>query len=298
MLLRSNLLSSVSLFNLPRAAGDEGAPAADPLAVPADPEADESHDPGAAAPAEPPAPAAAAAEDGEAEPPAPAAQDWRDREIRRKHAQIQEAKRREEELRRENEELRAIATRAAPKEGETALPAAAAKPAPTVDRDAVREEAARLNAQERYTTDCNAADAVGRKTYDGKNGKPSWNQATEQLVALGGVDIETMVSILATDDPARVMYEMGSNPDEYHRVMDLPPARRNNELVKLGLKAAAAPAKPKKVSDAPAPVEPVQGRGVRGNDDLDDDLDDDTWFARRRAQKLDKWKADRAAGRV
>lgn len=295
MTLRSSLLSSV-VFNPMRAAAGEGDPPADPPA----PDSDESNTPGENK--DPPAgPPVAAEKDGDeedaADPPEPkeagATQDWRDREIKRKHAQLKEKDRQAEELRRENEELRGIAAaaRAAkPKEGEEPAPAPAPAAKPSLDRDAVREEAARLNAQERYTNDCNAADSAGKKAYGAK-----WGEATERLVTLGGVDLDTMVYILATDDPAKVMYELGSNPDEYHRVMELPFAKRNTELVKMALRGKEPP-KPKKVSEAAAPVDPIQGRGTRANDGLDDELDDTTWYARREAQKREAFKKKREMG--
>lgn len=285
MLLRY-LLSSVAVFNPP----DEGTPGAppDPGATPAAPEAGET----------PPEPGAGetppAAEADEADPPAPApsAADWRDREIRRKHAQLKDKDRAIEEMRRENEELRAIAERASraqPAGGEDSpVPAPAVRAAPDADRGAsVREEAARMLAKESYDRDCNAADAAGRKKYGA-----DWGTAIERLTTLGTIDVETMVGLLATDDPAKVLYELGSNPDEFHRVMELPPAKRLNEMAKI-----AAKAEPRKgVSNAPAPVDPLAGRGTAINDELDDKLSDEEWYARRVKKKREKWLESQGRG--
>lgn len=284
MTLRSLTLSS-SVFSSMRAspaedgAGDppETPPAADPPA--ADPP-----------PADPPAadpPAAAASEGGE--PPDPERETrWRDREISRKHAQLKERERQMEDLRRENESLRAIAERRPaadpPADGETPP---AARPA-TPDTAAVRAEAERIVAQDNYTRDCNAADAAARKEF----GADKWSEAVNRLTQLGGVKVEDMVQVLATDNPARVLYELGTNPEAYQKIMDMSPARRMNEFAKI----ATAVAPKKKVSEAPAPVDPVRGGGGgRTGDGLDDELEDDQWYKNRAAQKREKFKQQLAA---
>lgn len=291
MLIR-NLMSSTALFNYPRAAAGEGDGAGgDPPAIPVASEGD-----GAASdlPAGETTPAAADLPVVQ-DPPVTSARDWRDREIAAKHRQNLELKRvsderqrRLDEIERENVDLRAIAERrgaAYTEDDETppALPARRAAPA-TADPDAVKAEASRMVAKDNYDRDCNAAFKKGKDTYGDK-----WDESVNRLATLGGpegaIDIDTMVGLLATDDPARVLYELGANPDEYHRVMGLPPAKRLNEMAKI----ASAPAPKKTVSNAPAPIEPVSGRGGAVNDELDDKLPDEQWYERRTAQKRKKW---------
>ncbi len=228
---------------------------------------------------------------GEETPPAesetlPAAsEDWRDKEIRRKHAQNQELKRQMVERESELEALRAVAERTQGGDrpaGEEASPAARA--APTIPQDAVKAAAQQLRAQERFDDDANAADKSGRERY-----KDGWSKATETLKTLGGFDPESMQQILATDDPAQVLYELGSKPENYQRVMDLPPYKRFAELVKLAT-PTPKPA-PKRPSGAEPPVEPIGGRNRGDPTELRDDLTDEEWYARRSRQRTARQQA-------
>lgn len=216
---------------------------------------------------------------------APPAETWKDKEIRRKHAQLQTAKRRESELEAENESLRAIAARTPKADGETGDEPPARQPAPSLSRDEITQEAQRLVAQQNFDTSANNADAAGRTRY-----KADWDKATDTLKTLGGFDGATMTQILATDDPAQVLYALGSKPEEYQRIMELPEARRQTELVKLGLPVTKKTAAP---SSAAAPVEPLNTRPRADGDALDDKLDDDTWYARRARQKKANWDLKR-----
>lgn len=234
----------------------------------------------------------AAPADGEhiegAEPPAGATaaekEDWRDKEIRRKHAQNQA-------LKRENEELKAIAQRvprtAAPAAGTEAVPAATV----AADPKLVEVEAQKIVARNDYDRACNDANDKGKKTYGA-----TWDKSIDNLQTLGGFDVDTMTGILATDDPARVLHELGSNPAEFQRVMELPPAKRLAEMVKIAIK----PAPKKKVSEAPEPVEMLSGTGgPRGGgvNLYDDKTPDEDWYAKRTAEKRANWlkKQGRAA---
>lgn len=214
-----------------------------------------------------------------AEPPAGTTEaereDWRDKEIRKKHAQLQDAK-------RKIADLEAIAQRVKP-EGGPDKPTGETRTA-EIDPALVRAEAAKMKAADDYTAGCNAADANGKKNYGDK-----WGKAIDTLTQIGGMTVDDMAGVLATDDPARVLYELGNNPDEYHRIMELPPARRLAEMVKIAIK----PAPKKKVSEAPPPVDQVQGTGgPRGGSVnlYDDKIDDDSWYAVRKAQKDKRWR--------
>ena len=95
-----------------------------------------------------------------------------------------------------------------------------------------------------------------------------------------------MNGLLACDDPVKVLFELGKNPDHYHRIMELPIERRIIEMEKL----ATQPAKIKTVSDAPPPVNPVGGRAAPAAQTLRDDMDDDKYFPIRRAQRQAAWE--------
>lgn len=200
--------------------------------------------------------------------------DWKDKELKRKHAQIKE---RDRQLAEQSERIRALEELAqrGTKEGDEP----AKTPVQNMSQAQIQEAAKVLREQERYQEDLTTINANGEKNY-GKE----WAKSLENLATLGTVEMPVMQGILATDDPAKVLYELGKNPSEYQRIMDLPQARRQTEFVKLSLKTA-----PKKaVSSAPEPVESVRGRVTPSA--LPQDTDDDaTWYA--------KWEAHQAERR-
>jgi len=201
--------------------------------------------------------------------------DWREKELKAKHRQLQEAKRREADLQRELENAKALAAKF---NQSTDKPNFDVVPSSEVDR-----RAKEMLAQQRYVEDCNKAAQKGETVYGGE-----WKEAVSNLEVLGGFDQDTMNGVLATDDPAKVLYELGKNPDNYYRIMELPPARRIIEMGKLAMQ----PSQVKKVSEAPAPVKPVGGRAAPAPASLRDDLDDETWFSIRQAQRKAKWEAN------
>src|ERR1017187_10435382 len=203
--------------------------------------------------------------------------DWKDKELKAKHRQLQEAKRREAELQRRAEAAEALASKFNQKV--ESLPEF--KPS-VVPADQVEKRAQELLSQQKYLEDCNKAARDGEDKY-----KTDWKDAVYNLEMLGGFDQDTMNGILASDDPAKALYELGKNPDNYHRIMELPVPRRIIEIGKLSMQSTS----PKKVSEAPAPVNPVGGRAAPAATTLDDKMDDDKWFATRRAQRRAKWEA-------
>ncbi len=107
------------------------------------------------------------------------------------------------------------------------------------------------------------------------------------MIVDGSMDPDTFMGILGTDDPARVIFELGSNPDRAQEIMAMPPHRRLTEFVKI----AIAPKEQKKTSSASAPVDPITGSGQGSPGDLRDDLSDEEWYARRERQKRAAWLA-------
>jgi hypothetical protein len=306
-----NLMSSGSLFALALMdrENEGGAPAAgDPPAGSTPPAAGDG--PGEGDGGDPPAgegDGGEASGDGEegdgGDPPAePAARaDWRDREIGRKHAQLQAEKRERARLERELADAQALLARTGGDDGGDPPAAGRTPPAgPVLSQADVHREAEKIVAKNTYDTQCNDAYEKGKGTYGAK-----WDTALSQLQVLGGLGendqaaVEMMTNVLAADDPAKVLYTLGSNPDEYHRVMALPPARRTAELIKLGM-----PDKPKpkpRPSGAPDPVEPLTRRANADNTETklyDDKTSDDEWYAIRRRQKAERWAAKQGKGRA
>lgn len=213
------------------------------------------------------------------DPPALApAADWKDKELKRKHRQVQEARQRERELQAQLDDANALLARAAG----SGDPAPEPRPAPAaqdvVSRTEVQAEARRIVAADDFNRQCNDLDKAGKEAY-----KEEWEQIAETLTTLGGFTQDEMNGILATDNPAKVLYELGKNPDKYHEIKDLPPAKRLAAVVKIGLPDNKPAPKP---SSAPEPVDPVSGRGGRVVEELDDKLSDDEWHSKRDAQRL------------
>lgn len=199
--------------------------------------------------------------------------DWKEKELKAKHRQLQEAKRREAELQAEIDAKNALLSKFNQGTNEQA----------TVPVDEVERKAKELVAQQKYIESCNTVAQEGEKTYG-----EGWKGSLENLELLGGFDTATMNGVLATDAPAKVLFELGKNPEHYHRIMALPLERRIIEMGKLAMQ----PSNTKPVSNAPAPVNPVGGRAAPAAATLRDDLDDDKWYQIRMAQKRAKWKAN------
>lgn len=154
----------------------------------------------------------------------------------------------------------------------------------------VRIEAQKLNAKDKYDEDCNATDAAGRAAFGDK-----WSEAVAKLPKMGGIEIADMVNILATDNPAMVLYTLANNPDKYEQVMSLPPARRVNEFVKLGLKPlpkATSREGSKRPSTATPPVVPITGgraTAAKTVNLFDDKVPDEDWYRVRNETRKKKF---------
>ena len=247
------------------------APLADP---PADPAATPPVDPAATPPAADPA---AAVEPGDGL--------WKYKQINRQHRRIKD-------LETENQRLRDLADSASRSHAPAAPPGAPvpAAPAPTAPPVAVAPVASKE--QVRYELQVEDLTTKIREEYS-----KDWAQVSRNLEAQGGVTEELLRGILATDDPAYVLIELGKNPAAYQEVLDLPPAKRQTALVKIALAkkpsvdpAAVDPAKPRPPSGAPAPVSQLSGGSPGPAVDLYDPKmvsqeKDDAWYAERRRQK-------------
>jgi hypothetical protein len=213
-------------------------------------------------------------------------EDWRDKEIKRKHAKLKEHERELERIRKENEDLRALAqARAEGKETPTEPKAA------TVPQDEIQRQARALREQERYQEQLQNTNSAGETTYGDK-----WGKALDKLATFGTVDPADMTAILNTDNPAKVLFELGSNPAEYQRIMDLPPAKRLTEIVKISMKEAPKPAP--NISKAPPPTESVGNRATPEVDLRSEKISDADWYAKRQQEKKARFEHMRSIGRA
>lgn len=216
---------------------------------------------------------------------------WRDKELKKKHAQKKDRDSELEIARQKIRDLEELAAKAQaardPDTGKFVAQEEVRAPVRSTQDD-IKAEAAKLVAAERFAADCAAAEARGKELY-----KDDFEKAVENLQMKGGFDEATLRGILATDDPSKVLFELGKNPAEYDRIMSLAPEKRIAEMTKISI---AQPPKPK-LSAAPPPTEPVGGRGGPTMGDLRDDQNDDDWYAIRDRQAKEAWlkKTGRAA---
>lgn len=206
---------------------------------------------------------------------------WRDRQIDRLHRQKREAR----------EDVRATGT-IIERQQQGQQPGQ--KPALT-EAD-VERLAQQKVAQDRYDEGCSDTDKSGRSYF----GTAGWNERTGKLAKMGGVSLDDMAAILATDHPAMVIAQLADDPDEFDRVMGLPAARRNNAFVKLGLKEPprqnkAGERESLRPGDGPAPPRRLQNSGSRvagqSVDLYKEGVDDDKWYEERNKQRRKKFSA-------
>ena len=204
--------------------------------------------------------------------------DWRDREIARLRSQ-------RDRERRELETLRAASS---------APPVAVGPDANAEFQRLVREEASKqasmIAAAEIFSRQCNEAAEAGKKTYS------DFDQKVNSLKGL--VDFNDnqqatayntfLSAALETGEAPRLIYELGTNPDEASRIMSLGPVKMAVELAKMAAK------EPTEVSNAPRPIVPVTRANSNRNpispDDPDraDQLSKMEWQRRRAEQVLER----------
>ena len=238
------------------------------------------------------------------QPPAPAA-DWRDKQIDRQHRRLKEEQDRVAALAAENEQMRQMLEarqRQAP-DGATSpsTPSSAPAPAPQTAPSAGQGDPV---AVARFQLE---VEQIGQRlTTEYGN---DWPEVSKRFEQMGGMAPQVMQSILATDDPAYVIIQLGKKPERYQEILDLPPAKQTAALIKIGLEknaaASAAAAKPApKPSDAPPPVEHLApgGRAASGAINLyDDKISDDQFYSERMRQKRESvgrpWSLNRQGAR-
>jgi len=257
---------------------------------------------GEGAPVSEPA-AAPAAEGAEASKKPPKLPEWAEKKLAESSFEAREAKRRAKEAEDKLAALEAekAAAAAAPATPNAADDAAARAAAPeggyksqaefdaAVAAEATRREA---QARERARMDAfneNSNKAFTKGTTDFGDGFKDAVSNLHQVGLLPYADQtgrvynnEILEMVLATDDPAKVLYELGSDPDKAAAIVQMTPAARAVEIAKLSV-IQPAKGKPTPLSNAPRPVPPVDGSARVSSEPSDDD-DDETFFRKREAQ--------------
>ena len=229
------------------------------------PSGEESGEPKPAA-AEAPRPAV------EAEPEKPKQTPWWQK-------RIDDITREKHDARREADNLRAQLTALAAPD-----PATQPDPAQPAGQQPKQMTQAQIDAmvdqraeQKRQAADFNAK---CNETFDkGKADFPDFEQSLANFRLLGGMPPSLIEAALETGEGHKVLYELGKNPDDAARIMQMPPARMAVAVARL----AMAPAKQATISKAPAPISPI-GSGVVTTADPSDKDSMDAWIAKRNKQ--------------
>lgn len=154
--------------------------------------------------------------------------------------------------------------------GQPETPAATAPD--EIDRLAT-QRAQEIVRQQTFDAQCNDAYAAGQKEFG-----PEFEAALGNLRMAGVLTPQLIEVALATDAPAKALFELGSNPDRIESVVNLAPHRMAIEIDRI---ARAAPAS-KPVSNAPPPLKPVTGSAKA--ETAMDDMSIAEWMAARNKQ--------------
>lgn len=136
----------------------------------------------------------------------------------------------------------------------------------------VKQEAAKLVAEQTFNESCNKVHAAGVKEF------PDFDKAMANLHMVG-INRDFLELATTSDAGAKLLHYLGNDMDEAARIAALPPVQMAREMTRLEFKLGQ-PAAVKPVSKAPAPVKPI-GAGQSADNDLRDDLPLDEWMRRR-----------------
>ena len=83
------------------------------------------------------------------------------------------------------------------------------------------------------------------------------------------VSKEMLEALAECDDPAKVLYHLGKNPELSKEISEKSPSQVMREITKLDLAIEAKPSKPVKTTEAPDPIDPV-GNNSEGEKAVED----------------------------
>lgn len=250
---------------------------------------DDAGDTQRAAPAARAAPKAAAA--AQRDPPSADPEiEWRDKELTRRLRRAQELADQNARLQRERDELLAASRTAALETGDGTQQ-------PTQPRTAQQfseadfDAAVEARAQHKIFVD-NVASAY----YKGQQEFGADFDAGLRRLGEMGMNDQHIMRIMATDNPAQVMNDLGKNPGEFIRISNLSPERQMVELAKMSLTPAAQAQPQRRVSRAAPPVDPLTARGSAPDVRYSDDVTDEEWHANEDRKEREQWEAKRSRG--
>lgn len=145
-----------------------------------------------------------------------------------------------------------------------------------------REEAERTRTTEAQRK---AADAFKARTKELAKDLPDFDEVMAEATS----DPDSPVSRLFADpineceNPSAILYHLAKNADEAERIASLPLQKQAREIWALETKLKALPVK--KPSGAPAPINPLGGKGGPSSDEPKDSDDITTWMKKERARQ-------------
>jgi hypothetical protein len=122
-------------------------------------------------------------------------------------------------------------------------------------REEIRAEATRMLQEEKFNDACNKVFDAGKGEFGNE-----WDSSLRTFQMLGGASPEFLEAVTAMDAGHKVLHHLGQNPEVAERLLSLPPLRMALELARL--ESTVGQAKPKPVSNAPAPINPIGGRSA------------------------------------
>jgi hypothetical protein len=184
-----------------------------------------------------------------------------------------EAERRAEDLQARLDAIERGETKTTQTEEETP-PKPRQQPAQQQPETDVEKAAERLVAQREFTAKVNSVIAAGEAEYD----RDSFTQKCNLIADIGGEAVPEFMKIVTDADVVtdghKVIAALADDPEEAERILSLNPVKMALAITKLSEKLS----KPvtKKVSQVPAPVEPVNGAARPGSrlDDPNTPMDD------------------------
>jgi hypothetical protein len=174
-----------------------------------------------------------------------------------------------EAQRKLDEALAEIATLKGTKPAETSEAAPVHQPVPAATSDdAVERRAAQIVDQRAFEARRDAMISAGEKEFETKAFAAKCNLVAD----IGERNLPSFMSLITdpeiVTDGHKVIAALADNPEEAHRILNLPQIKMALELTKLSEKLGK-PATPKTLSKVPPPVDPVNG-GARSANKLDD----------------------------
>lgn len=155
------------------------------------------------------------------------------------------------EAERENERLKAELQRLSqPQDGQGNPQPKPPMTQADIDR-LVEQRAAERAQQAEFDRSCNAIYEQGSKAF------PDFDASLGNFRLLGGLPPTLVEAAVETGEGAKVLYELGRNPDEAARILALTPARMAVAVAKI----ASRPPAPPPVSKAPSPIKPIAASG-------------------------------------